>query len=317
MTKFRLIPYKIESIVEQVNEIPKGVKMIEAPEIWGRSEKGAGVIVAVIDTGCQVNHPDLKGAIIGGRNFSDDGNPEDFSDDQGHGTHVAGTIGAVINEQGVAGVAPSVSLLILKVFDKNGYARNENVIKAIDYAISYKGPNGEKVRVINMSLGSPQDDKNFHNAIKCAVGADILVVCAAGNERQENDTEDRVSYPAYYPESVCVGAVDFNKEIALFSNSNDEVDLVAPGVGIVSTFPIGRDDKNLDTEPGYAILSGTSMASPHVAGAAALIINQCKSDFDRDLIESEVYAQLIKRTIQLGHGKKEEGNGLLVLTRNY
>jgi major intracellular serine protease len=316
MTKFRLIPYKVESIVEHIKEIPEGVKMVEAPEIWEKSKKGAGVIVAVIDTGCQTNHPDLKEAIIGGRNFSDDGKPEDFSDNEGHGTHVAGTIGAIINEQGVVGVAPKVSLLILKVFDKDGSAQNENVIKAIDYAISYKGPNGEKVRVINMSLGSSHDDENFHAAVKRAVDDNILVVCAAGNEGDSRDTTDEVLYPAAYPECVCVGAIDFNKNMAPFSSSNDEVDLVAPGVGILSTFPIGIDDANRSTEPGYAILRGTSMASPHVAGAAALIINQCKQDFGRDFTESEVYAQLIKRTVRLGHGEKEEGNGLLSLAKS-
>lgn len=315
MTQYRLIPYTVESIVERIKEIPEGVNMIEAPKIWEKSEKGAGVVVAIIDTGCQTNHPDLKGAIIGGKNFSDDGKKEDFSDNVGHGTHVAGTIGAIINDQGVVGVAPKVSLLILKVFDKDGFARNEKIIDAINHAIAYKGPNGEKVRVINMSFGSPVPDKNFHDAIIRAVDSDILVVCASGNEREVTDTKDRVSYPAYYPECVCVGAIDLKKEMAPFSNANNEVDLVAPGVGILSTFPIGIDDDDVDTDPGYAVLNGTSMASPHVAGAAALIINQCKQDFGRDFTESEIYAQLIKRTVHLGHGPKEEGNGLLTLAK--
>ncbi|WP_020062907.1 S8 family peptidase [Bacillus sp. 123MFChir2] len=312
--KLSLFPFKIERVIEDIKEIPEGVKMIRAPEVWDTGQKGLGVVIAVIDTGCQKEHPDLRDNIISGKNFSNDGNDDDYSDNIGHGTHVAGTIAAVINGDGVIGVAPEASLLILKVFDVDGYAKNENVIKAIDHAIAYTGPNQEKVRIINLSFGSSQDDPRLHEAVKRAVNANILVVCAAGNEGDNDRSTIEIGYPAAYSESVCVGAVDLNKKITSFTNTNDEVDLVAPGQGILSTFPVGIEDNNPDSKPGYAILSGTSMATPHVSGAVAIIINQSEQDFKRILTEDEIYAQLVKRTVSLGYSKQEEGNGLLILT---
>jgi len=307
MDKVYQISYEIEEIIDDIKEIPDGVKMIKAPDIWEDSRKGQGVVIAIIDTGCQKDHSGLQGRIIGGKNFSDDGTSDDFSDNKGHGTHVAGTIAATNNKDGVAGVAPEARLLILKVFDKDGLARNESVIKAIDYAISYRGLNEEKVRVINMSLGSRYDDLDLHMAVQRAVNDDIVVACAAGNEGDKRGETIEIGYPAAYPESICVGAVDLNKKIADFTNTNDQLDLVAPGVGIKSTWPGENGGK-------YATLKGTSMATPHVSGALALIINKCEREFERSLTEDEIYAQLIKRTVPLGNKKKEEGNGLLVLT---
>lgn len=314
MADFRLIPYTIESVSEDVKEIPGGVKMIKAPEIWDVSEKGAGVVVAVLDTGCDSSHPDLQGRIIAGRNFTDQGDPDDFSDVDQHGTHVAGTIGAIINDKGVVGVAPEVSLLIGRVFtkDSNGDvgASNEDIIKAIEYCIKWRGPNQERVRVINMSLGGPQDDPRLHKIIKEAVNQDILIVCAAGNEGDIGSgdcspVKDELSYPGAYHEVVEVGAVDLKGKWPCFTNTNLEVDLVAPGVKILSTIPDGK----------YAEFSGTSMATPHVVGGAALIINQCEKEFGRNFKEPEIYAQLIKRTKPLGYDRRIEGNGLLELNK--
>ncbi|WP_397344868.1 S8 family peptidase [Paenibacillus peoriae] len=299
--KMRLIPYKIENITQEANEIPKGVQMIQAPEVWDKGKKGKGVRIAIIDTGCQTDHPDLKGRIAKvSKNFSDHGSPKDITDFEGHGTHVAGTIAAVLNNQGVAGVAPEAELMILKVFDRDGFAQNVNVIKAIDYAIA------NKARVISMSLGSQFNDPELHEAVKRAVNAEIAVICAAGNEGDGQGTTIERNYPAAYPESICVGAVDLNKNITDFTNTNDQVDLVAPGHFIQSTWNDGK----------YKTISGTSMATPHVSGAAALIINQCEAEFNRKLTEAEIYAQLIKRTLSLGHLKMEEGNGFLMLNQD-
>lgn len=324
MDDFRLIPFTIESTVQNVTEIPEGVKMIKAPETWDRGRKGAGVVVAVIDSGCDAAHPDLKNRIIGQKNFvTGEGGQEDVTDYSGHGTHVAGTIAAVEDGTGVIGVAPKASLLILKVMRKyvmpNGEmkfgASNEDIVKAIRYCISWKGPNNARVRVINMSLGGPVDDPNMHDAIKEAVQNEILVVCAAGNEGDIfnggdcGPVKDELGYPGAYNEVVEVGAVGLDRKFPCFTNTNLELDFVAPGVGILSTFP-GKNPG----ERNYAKLSGTSMASPHVAGAAALIINLCEEEFGRTLTEAEVYAQLVKRTIPIGNSKRVEGNGLLVLT---
>lgn len=305
--KVELIPFKVHEIQEEASEIPQGIQMINAPYLWEAGKKGDGVVVAIIDTGCQTDHPDLAGRIIGGRNFTGDysKNPNKYDDNNGHGTHVAGTIAAIENNAGVVGAAPLVKLLIVKVLDKNGSGSYQSIIDGINYAVAWRGSNGEKVRVISMSLGGPSDVAKLHDAVKNAVANDVLVVCAAGNEGDNNSSTNEYSYPAAYNEATAVGAVDFNKKMATFSDSNDNVDLVAPGVGILSTYIGGK----------YATLSGTSMATPHVSGAAALIINASESSFQRTLSETELYAQLIKKTVDLGFDKKSQGNGLLDLSR--
>lgn len=305
--KIGLIPFNVKEIKKEVNEIPDGIKMIHAPVLWEQSNKGEGIVIAVIDTGCQINHPDLKDRIIGGRNFTKDyfGNPNNYNDNNGHGTHVAGTIAASENNIGVLGVAPLAKLLILKVLGKDGSGDYNNIVDAINYAVKWRGKNNEKVRVISMSLGGSSDYFRLHNAVKKAVKNNILVICASGNEGDGNDTTDEFSYPAAYPEAISVGAVDLNKSIARYSNSNQNVDLVAPGSDILSTYPKGK----------YAKLSGTSMATPHVSGAAALIIKACEAEYGRTLSEAELYAQLVKKTTSLGFNKKSEGNGLLDLSK--
>ncbi len=304
MNEMSLVPFEIKEVIDQFTEIPEGVKLMKAPEVWSESKKGNGVVIAVLDTGCQKDHPDLEDRIIGGRNFTADfnGDENNFDDNNGHGTHVAGTIAASENNQGVLGMAPQAKLLILKVLEGNGSGSIQGIADAIQYAIDWKGANGEKVRIISMSLGGPQGSQEFHDAIIRAINCGILVVCAAGNTGKQE-----VQFPGAYNEVVGVGAVDLNKKFAYFSTMNNEVDVVAPGVDIISTYPGNK----------YAKLSGTSMATPHVAGAAALIINQCEKDFERTLTEVEIYAQLCKRTSTLGYKKMKEGNGFLDLTVGY
>ncbi|WLD94280.1 S8 family peptidase [Alkalihalobacillus sp. AL-G] len=305
MSDVRLVPYQVEEIIEELSNIPDGVEMIDAPSLWDRSKKGKGNVVAVIDTGCQTDHPDLRERIISGRNFTTDfgGDASNFSDNNGHGTHVAGTVAASGTGNGVVGVAPEANLLILKVLTHEGSGKIEWIIKAIQYAVDWEGPNGEKVRVISMSLGGPQDVPELHEVIKYAVNHNVSVVCAAGNEGDDCENTDEFSYPGAYNEVIQVGAVDFQRNLTEFTNTNAEIDLVAPGVKILSTFPENR----------YARLTGTSMATPHVSGALALLINLSKSEFGRSFSEVEIYAQLIKRTTPIGFTKQGEGNGLLTL----
>lgn len=294
-----LIPYQVNALVEVVSEVPEGIEMIAAPKIWEKS-KGKGITVAILDTGCDETHPDLSEQIIGGRNFTDDdnGNPDVYTDYNGHGTHVAGTIAAIHNDKGVIGVAPEASLLILKVLDKNGSGQYDWIINGINYAVE------QKVDIISMSLGGSEDIPELHQAIQNAVANQILVVCAAGNEGDGQDSSDEWAYPGSYNEVISVGAINLQRRSSEFSNSNNEVDLVAPGEEILSTFLNGK----------YAKLSGTSMATPHVSGALALIKEIANKNFERNLTEPELYAQLIKRTIPLGNSPKLEGNGLLYLT---
>ncbi|OCA82143.1 S8 family peptidase [Pseudobacillus wudalianchiensis] len=295
----RVIPYQVIEQSEEVKEVPKGVELIQAPKIWSET-KGKGITVAVLDTGCDTSHPDLQERIIGGRNFTDDdgSNPDIFKDYNGHGTHVAGTIAAQKNDKGVVGVAPEASLLIVKVLNKNGSGQYDWIIKGINYAIE------QKADIISMSLGGPSDTPELYEAIKRAVANNVLVVCAAGNEGDGDDSTDEFAFPGCYNEVISVGAVNLERRSSHFTNSHNEIDLVAPGEEILSTYLNGK----------YATLSGTSMAAPHVSGALALIKLLANNGFERKLSEPELYAQLIKRTVPLGNSPKLEGNGLIYLT---
>lgn len=301
----KLLPFTIQSVVDQTNETPEGVQLVQAPSLWEGSDQGEGIVIAVIDTGIDTSHPDLKDRIIAGRNFTSDynGDSEVFEDNNGHGTHVSGTIAASLNNDGVVGVAPRAQILSLKALTGQGSGQYDWIIDAINYAVAWRGPNEERVRVISMSLGGPQDVPEMHEAIQNAVNQNVSVVVAAGNEGDSQEDTFEYAYPGAYNEVISVGAVSMDLQPAPFSNTHTEIDLVAPGVDVISTYP---DNK-------YAKLTGTSMAAPHVAGAIALIVNLSEKEFDRTLSEAEVYAQLIRRTVPLGNRKTAEGNGFLLL----
>ncbi len=297
----KLMPFEIKKEFENLSyTIPYGVEMINAKKFWNMGYAGRGITIAVIDTGCDTKHPNLKNRIIDGKNFTtdDNSNREIYMDYQGHGTHVCGTIAASNIGNGVVGVAPEASLIVLKALDKNGEGKIEWIIEAINYAIM------KKVDIISMSLGASNDIKILHDTIKKAINQNIIVVCAAGNEGDNaNPSTHEYSYPAAYNEVVSVGAIDENKSAARFTNSNKEIDVVAPGVNILSTLPSGK----------YGTLSGTSMATPHVTGAIALILQWSKYEFKRNLSEMEIYGQLIKNTLLLNMERTLQGNGMVFL----
>ena len=301
----RLIPFTVNAVYEQTSQIPDGVEMVGAPKMWLDDYQGKGIVVAILDTGVQKDHPDLKNRIIGGRNFTTDYNrdPNNFNDNNGHGTHVAGTIAGDGTGGGVLGAAPQAQLLICKVLDSKGSGSYDSIIQGIYHAIGWRGPNGERVRVINMSLGGSEGTDALHKAIIDAVEAGIAVICAAGNEGDDKEESYEFAYPGAYNEVTEIGAVDLNGKLAYFSNNNTEVDCVGPGVDILSTWPGSR----------YATLSGTSMATPHIAGCMALVIQKAEKEFARGISEAEAYAQLMKETIPLGFKKSSEGNGLVKL----
>ncbi|MGL5576992.1 MAG: S8 family peptidase [Sarcina sp.] len=289
--------------IKEFDSIPDGIKNIAAPDFWEKGKYGAGIKIAIIDTGCDINHRDIKDRIVDTQNFTTENkfNKMDVTDNDGHGTHVAGIIAASGNNGGIIGVAPKAELLILKALTANGGAYSW-IINAINYAIS------KKVDIINMSLGGKFDSQQLHYAIKRAVANNILVVVAAGNDGDGNGETTEINYPAAYNESISVGSIKYDNGESRFSASNDEVDLVAPGQGVN-----GRGIISLAPNNKYVELIGTSMAAPHVTGALALIKNWAMEYFDKNLTEAELYAQLIKKTKTLGFSPKIEGNGALNL----
>lgn len=242
---------------------PPGVSLIAARKIWP-STRGENAVVAILDTGVDYHHPDLKANIIGGMSFVE--TEKDFIDLNGHGTHVAGTIAA---HGRILGVAPQSKILAIKVLGKNGAGSYRGICQGLEYARHWKGPRGEVVNVVNMSLGGPIGDPAMHREIKKAIQTGISVVCAAGNAGDGMEDTREITYPAYFPEAIAVGAVDLQTGIANFSNSNDHIDIVAPGVETYSTYPGGK----------YVKLSGTSMATPHISGAVALIYSRYHKRF--------------------------------------
>jgi subtilisin family serine protease len=233
-----------------------GISKIQAPAAWNiATGNGAGVCVA--DTGIDKSHEDL--AYVAGMNFTGGGpfsNPQNssYGDGNGHGTHVAGTIAALDNSVGVIGVAPDAHLYVAKVLDDNGSGWISQIVNGLRWCADQPG-----VHVINMSFGGG-DSTTLSDAIKYAANAGVVLIAASGNSGASQP-----GFPARYDEVIAVGAANDSDQIASFSNRGEEVN--APGVGVLSTVP-----------GGYATYSGTSMASPHAAGVAALIISAGESD---------------------------------------
>ncbi|MEH1872430.1 S8 family peptidase [Nostoc sp.] len=254
-----------------------GADLVKAPEVWAKGYTGKGVVVAVVDTGVDYNHEDLKDNIwtnpkeiadngkdndgngyandIHGWNFVDNNN--NVLDDNGHGTHVSGTIAGENNSYGVTGIAYDAKIMPVKVLDDSGSGSYTSIAKGIHYAVD----NG--ANVINLSLGGPYSNRTLESAIDYASSKGVIVVMAAGN-----DGDSSPDYPARYASKsgIAVGAVDKNNNLADFSNrsgTNEISYVTAPGVNIYSSVPNNQ----------YATYSGTSMAAPHVAGIVALMLS--------------------------------------------
>ncbi len=254
-----------------------GADLVRAPEVWAQGYTGNGVVVAVVDTGVDYNHEDLRNNIwtnaneIAGNGIDDDGNGYiddnygwNFSgnnnntlDNNGHGTHVSGTIAGENNNYGVTGIAYNAKIMPVKVLNESGSGSYSSISKGIRYAVD----NG--ANVINLSLGGASSNRSLESAIDYASSKGVIVVMAAGN-----DGKSSPDYPARYAykSGIAVGAVDRNNNMPDFSNRSgtDEIAYVtAPGVKVYSSVPNNQ----------YATYRGTSMAAPHVAGVVALMLS--------------------------------------------
>jgi len=226
---------------------PWGVVRVEAPQAWTKS-KGAGVSVCVIDTGIDRTHPDLKANIKGGTNIV--AKTDDFTDDNGHGSHVSGTIAGTGAVNGIVGVAPKANLYGVKVLDADGSGSFDDVIAGMQWAVDHH------MQVASMSLGADTGNQALQDAVAAMVKGGVTLVAAAGN------SGGAVGFPGGYPGAIAVAASDKNDALADFSSRGPEVAVIAPGVDVPSTYKNG----------GFETLSGTSMATPHVSGLAALFI---------------------------------------------
>lgn len=271
--------------------LPWGVDKIEADLTW-TTTKGLAVKVGIVDTGVDLAHSDLASNIKGNVNTI---NPlKSGNDDNGHGTHVAGISAAVDNTTGVIGVGPEIYLYAVKVLGKNGSGWLSDIIEGIQWCMN----NG--IQVVNMSLGTYSEVQSFHDAVTAAYNGGLVLVAAAGN-----DGVSTPLYPAAYDEVIAVAASDINNQIPTWSNYGPHVDLTAPGVSIYSAYKGG----------GYKTLSGTSMATPHVAGTVALVLTTAVGSYDANLNgvwdPAEVNNKLRATAQDLGYNSYQQGAGLV------
>ncbi|GAB6159211.1 S8 family peptidase [Desulfotomaculum varum] len=250
--QIRLVPWAPAKfkpfLYDQDQLIPWGVHYIGAHVCWPET-RGQGVKVAVIDSGIDGSHPNLGGNLKGGINLVVPG--ASYYDDNGHGTHVAGIIAAANTGKGIVGVAPEANLYAVKVLNQKGEGTVLHAIQAIHWCLS------NRMQVANMSFGTDKYSRALEEAVRSAHRQGLLLIAAAGNDGAPHT----VDYPSVFDETLSVAAADSRGRLASFSSSGPEVDLLAPGSNIVSTYLWGS----------YVRLNGSSMATAHITGAAALL----------------------------------------------
>jgi subtilisin len=285
---------------DELNQrLPYNIKNYKIDELWDDVDYGEGIRIGVADTGISSFHRtdgDLHGAIVDARDFT--GSTSGVEDMSGHGTHVAGTIGARYNDFGIAGVLPRCSIYVAKVLGDSGMGENRWVSQGIRYLVD------SGCQIINLSLGSPANDDGLASAIEYGVKNGVLFICAAGNDGLHNS----VNYPARWSTNIAVGAIDRNLNLARFSSRGNQLDICGPGVEILSCYK-GTT---------YSSISGTSMASPWVAGAAGMFLKLSKKyNIPLDLTNLSVVRDLYKRfAVDLGAPGKDPEFGYGVLNVN-
>jgi subtilisin family serine protease len=230
------------------------ITAFDLPTTWQHTQ-GEGVVIAVIDTGVDITHTDLVDNLLPGINLLDSKKPP--IDGNAHGSHVSGILVASNNDFGVVGVCPKAKVLPIKALSDKGIGNMLDVAKGIRWAVE------QKADIICMSLGTPNKLQEVRKAIQFAYERNIPVFVAAGNQGETKE----IFYPANYPETIAIGAIDENFHRASFSNTGENLDFMAPGVNIISTFPNNW----------YGTLSGTSSAAPFAAGVAALLLSYIRN----------------------------------------
>ena len=274
------------------------IKKFNVQDLWKHST-GKGVKVAVVDTGCDFDHPDIKANIIDGINFVDKN--KDPLDDNGHGSHCAGTIAAQNNGIGMVGVAPDSKIMPVKVLNGDGNGSLQAIINGIVWAAD------NEADFISLSLGAPSNSENLDNAIKYATSKGSVIFCAAGNNGPDTD----IMYPAKSENTIAIGAIDKNLQRTQFTCSGDTLDFLAPGHDILSCTPGG----------GYALMSGTSMSTPFAVGCAALLLSYARqikySAISSMLKNSDDYISIFRKKSKslddprYAGQKRYEGYGIL------
>ena len=279
--------------------IPWNIELIKAPFFWAKT-KGGGRVIAIVDTGLNVSHPEFAGRVYNPVNCTGVGAYNDVTDTDGHGTHVAGTVAGK-----TVGVCPECRVMPLKVF--GGTNSSEAIRKAFIAIIEHNANCNpvDKVVAVNCSFGSAAYDPMLAYNIRTLVSDGVAVCVAAGNSGDGNpETEEIFSYPAYINEVITTVSINQDESIANYSNSFDGVDIAAPGTYIYSSWKDG----------GYNTISGTSMATPHITGTCALLADYYYQKYGKMPLEGDIEAELFGRIRAVDADKRLFGKGILDLS---
>ena len=261
------------------------ITKFDIPSMWTKS-KGEGVVVGIIDTGCDINHPDIKNNLLGGINIID--KSKSPFDDNGHGTHVCGTVAAENNGIGMVGVAPKAKIHPIKALGADGGGQNQHIAEGIVWAVD----NG--CDIIGMSLGCENEVLSIKKAIEYAVKHKVVIFCAAGNSGESH----KIMFPAQNENTISIGAIDRNLNRTNFTCSGEELDFLCPGKDIVSCVP----------NNGYAMMSGTSMSTPFAVGCACLLLSCNRKHSKESLDSANDYINIFKKYSKPLADEKYRGN---------
>lgn len=293
--EFSLFPYSVttRSRKRLKDRVDWALRALRVGKAW-KITQGGGVKVAILDTGYARGHPDLQRAVKAYRDFTGQG----IYDGDGHGTHVAGIVGARANDIGVVGVAPRCKLLIAKVLNNQGWGKTQWIVNGIKWAAD------QGADIISMSLGSRSPMRSIKQALR-ALPKGVFFVAAAGNSGPKINT---VCYPAKYGMVISVGAITKKRKVAKWSSRGHTVDVVAPGDNIISCYP----------RRALAMMSGTSMACPVVAGVMALALAKHRTRGGSTPINNrqDMLDHLIKSCIDLGKSGRDPHYGYGLVNPN-